>query len=163
MERNQFKDQYIKALPKIPEGLDLGLDKFNLYDISKYKSIKLNKSDSEFLSNVGMPNQAAPFLSFNPVCDWDFQPDNYFALGADGNGSPICIEYETGFIVLLDHDWDMKKVFINSSLIQFAESLCMYRSMLTNEKLNNCFESMCKIDGKLKEDGQWWLDQIKYS
>lgn len=163
MKLSVFKKRYIGALPEVPKDLDLKLDEFHLFD-SNLRGAKLLKSyDLDHLVSVGMPSQASPFLSFGSYPDWEYEADKYFPIGADGSGSNLCIDLSNGEVVLLDHDWGMKRVFINSSLEAFAECLCIYQESLRNECINNCMGLMCNADRKLLNSGEWWANEVGHS
>jgi len=101
------------------------------------------ESYKTFLVEAGLPDSAAPFLSFGPQYgekplslvseDWGL-PEKfscYRIIGSTGSGDPICIdESENGAVIYLNHDRNFQKVFINSSVIQLAESLLRYRYLV---------------------------------
>ena len=163
MKLSEFKERYIGALPEVPKGLDLKLGEFQLYDSNLRAITLLKHSDSEHLVTVGMPSQASPFLSFSGYPDWEYKADHYFPIGADGSGSNLCIDLSNGEVVLLDHDWGMKRVFINSSLETFAECLCIYQECLRDENISNCMGLMCNADNKLLTSGEWWANEVSHS
>lgn len=163
MDLIEFKQRYIRALPEVPEGLNLGLDEFHLFDPSAKGASLLNKEDYEHLVSVGLPVQAPPFLSFGDYLDWDYDADRYFPIGSDGAGNNICIDINTRDVVLLDHDWDMKRIFINSSLDKFAECLCVFQEAVRAESFDQCLGLMTGVDGKLVKSGDWWANEVEQS
>src|SRR5262245_50914116 len=102
-----------------------------------------------------LPNSAAPCLTFeyaaHPKPLWEVFgiPDhwdesdrrrlaNYRMIGADGAGSPICIDQLTGKVVLLDHEnWFRTVEFVNSSVKQLGECLLAYMGEHIQEKLRS--------------------------
>lgn len=159
MELSNFKERYIAALPSVPEDLDLGLDEFHLYNSVDLHESKVSEKDKSFLMKVGLPRQAAPFLSFSNHEVYGFSPEEYFPIGADGVGNNILIEIDSGAIVLLDHDWDMKRFFINTSLEDFVHCLLIYTEYLESDNLVQCFKKMCDIDSNLPSEGEWWKSE----
>ena len=113
-----------------------------------YSPAQVDKSkfDSEaliFLTTCGLPCDAAPFLSFSEIkegklltpnqrfkIDFDGLGD-YLMFGSNGSGDPICIDtIDKSQIIYLNHDSYFEKVFINSSILQFAVSLTKYRDFI---------------------------------
>ena len=163
MELREFKERYIRALPEMPDGLDLRLDEFHLFDPGMGVAQSLSDNDFEHLVSVGLPMQASPFLSFGDYPDWDYGADRYFPIGADGSGSNICIDMSNGEVVLLDHDSGMKRVFLNSSLHSFLECLCIYQEALRADDFDQCLVLMFNADRKLIDVGEWWANEVKHS
>ncbi|WP_027251976.1 SUKH-4 family immunity protein [Photobacterium halotolerans] len=163
MKLSEFKKRYIAALPEVPKYLDLKLDNFHLYDSSLPGTTLLKRSDLEHLVTVGMPSQASPFLSFGSYSDWEYNADRYFPIAADGSGSNLCIDSGNGEVVLLDHDWGMKRVFINSSLEAFSECLCIYQECLRDQSINNCMGLMYSAGSELYISGEWWANEVSHS
>jgi hypothetical protein len=96
------------------------------------------ESTLSVLSTVGLPFQAAPFLSFNQTLA-EFQSlDTYFQLedstwkrfiiiGADGAGNPIVLDTNTqDEVLLLDHDNDFVALPVAQSLLILLGCLVVY-------------------------------------
>jgi hypothetical protein len=92
-----------------------------------------------FLTTCGLPQSAAPGLSFGVNQDtlltvnqrlrlnWA-DLDDYLVIGSNGSGDPICISIASGDqIVCLNHDNLFEPVFMNSSVWQLCEILLRYR------------------------------------
>jgi HEAT repeat protein len=106
------------------------------------EQLAIADEDREFLVEAGLPNSAAPFLSFDApksgelrtVADTYGRPDKfrrYRIIGSDGSGNPIVIDEEKkGEVVCLDHEEKFERTLINKSIRQLAESLLVYRSMV---------------------------------
>jgi hypothetical protein len=108
-----------------------------------------------WLIKAGLPEEAAPFLSFGPQGSKGWFPNVstlfqltdeysvYRVIGCNGSGDPICIdESENGVIILLHHDEDFRQIFLNSSIPQLAESLLYYREFVNyiiQEKGENAY------------------------
>jgi hypothetical protein len=91
-----------------------------------------------------LPDEAAPCLSFQEAASsrplWEMfgAESNWSAadrerlarfrmIGTDGAGNPICLEQDTGSVVLLDHEDRFRtRQFVNSSVRQLGECLLAY-------------------------------------
>jgi hypothetical protein len=158
----KFRLRYVRALPEVPAGMNLGLDEFYSFPESYLTAYALSQVDANFLCSVGLPKQASPFLSFTDYSEGIDIPEGYCPIGADGSGNHIFIERGSGNVVLLDHDFEMNRVFINGSLIQFAECLCLYQEHLTTESISHCFAAMREIDKALEAENSWWKNIITH-
>ncbi|TQV65818.1 SMI1/KNR4 family protein [Exilibacterium tricleocarpae] len=106
----------------------------------------------KFLLEAGLPDAAAPFLSFDvierhgltEISEVWGSPDDYsesekerlsryFIIGSDGSGNPLAIDTDSNFeIVHLDHDnWFQTVTILNSSLFHLAEFLLLVRDMVS--------------------------------
>lgn len=104
--------------------------------------IRMSETDKAFLISAGLPDSAAPFLGLlrpevgmlPTYSEYAGLPDTfrgYRVIGHNGSGDAICIdEGGDGTIVSLNHDDHYRRVFMNSSIPQLAESLLVYRSMV---------------------------------
>ncbi len=111
--------------------------------------ISLPEDSREFLISAGLPDSAAPFLDFrapdvgqlpNVAESWQQGAEfrRYRIIGSNGSGDPVCIdEAENGQVVYLNHDFNFKRVFINSSIPTLAESLLMYRKCIRDVQERN--------------------------
>jgi hypothetical protein len=94
-----------------------------------------------FLVQVGLPVQAAPFLSFsqhdNPARGGFYQVQQqydlansfarYIAIGSDGEGNPIVINIQQqDRIEWLDHEDDFAPHYVNASVQTLASCLVVY-------------------------------------
>lgn len=95
--------------------------------------------DKAFLQQAGLPEDAAPFLAFDPPVDelptvadeWPGAKgcERYRMIGADGEGNPIAIdEARAGEVVLLNHERQFARTLMNTSVRQLAASLLAYRT-----------------------------------
>ena len=168
MNGTEFKNRYIKSLPPVPEGLDVKLDEFVLFDFQTLESGDLNKKDKEFLLEAGLPRDASPFLSFQAYSLKDIASrrevfgidESFFPIGHNGSGDSVAIDTISGEVVYFNHDFHMKKVFINSSLRQFAECLCIYQEHMTNSTMNSCLEEIEDVDPSAIEKEAMWFSEI---
>ena len=122
------------------------------------EGLTLSEEDKAFLTQAGLPEEAAPFLAFEApesgqlptVADqWD-QPKAYAAyrvIGFDGAGNSIALdENSQGEVVLLDHDHKFARVLVNKSVWQLAESLLAYRKFVSDSQEE--FGEEAFLDGK---------------
>jgi hypothetical protein len=91
-----------------------------------------------FLQEIGFPENASPDLDFTDLSDKLFthtqlytksdfpQLDEYYVIGATGEGNPVCMDAKNGNIVYIDHDNGFEMVFINNSLMQFSYFLVCF-------------------------------------
>jgi len=141
------------------------------------------------LSSVGLPFQAAPFLSFNQTLA-EFQSlDTYFQLGdstwkrfviigADGAGNPIVLDTGTqDQVLLLDHDNDFVALPINQSLFSLLGCLAVYsqfvaglvtsrgsgaylKSNFTDAQFASLREDLRTVDNHTVELRGFWYDEL---
>jgi hypothetical protein len=121
---------------------------------------------------VVLPDEAAPFLNFDqaarPAHIWEVfgNPSQwsdtererlapYQMIGSDGAGNPVCIERDTGAVVLLDHeDRFHSRQFVNSSVRQLAECLMAYMGEKDAERFRGAVRG---IDlAAMAERSFWW-------
>ena len=165
----EFKRRYIKSLPSVPEELNLKLDEFVLFDSQTLESSGLSEKDKEFLLEAGLPRDASPFLTFQAYSLNDISKrkevfgidETFFPIGHNGSGDPIVIDTKSGEVLYFNHDNYMKKVFINSSLKQFAESLCVQQENRTSNTLNKCLAEISYIDAPAAEKETMWYSEIQ--
>ncbi len=141
------------------------------------------------LSTIGLPSQAAPFLSFNQTLA-EFQTlDIYFQLeastwkhfviiGADGAGNPIVLDTSTqDQVILLDHDNDFVSLPIAQSLLillgclvvysQFVDDLVTSRGSraylkadFTDAQFASLREALHTVDSQTIETRGFWHDEL---
>ena len=113
-----------------------------------------------FLRDAGLPEDAAPFLSFGQLNEpetvasaWGLEAkfDRYVMIGSDSEGSPICIEREKdGNVVLLDHDSGFAATFMNSDAARLAECLLAFRNLVRDTQERNGQDAY--LDGDIPVD-----------
>lgn len=126
---------------------------------------KLPDELQAFLYNAGLPDGAAPCLSFDTIGSnglkyiyevWGNESSysdeeikelsKYLVIGSDGCGNPLVINCDENYqIYHLDHeDHFSTSTFVNSSLIQLAKFLLQVREIITksNEELEDDFDEM---------------------
>lgn len=108
------------------------------------RPLPLTASAAEFLQQAGLPDEAAPSLSFvgdvhtagannciDLLTNWFpfLAPSysNYVVIGTDGSGDIIALNTAKDCIVeWLDHENDFSPRFMNSSILQLAHCLLAY-------------------------------------
>jgi len=123
----------------------------NFGDITTYSSQRVdkygfNQSTAIFLKTIGLPIDAAPFLSFSKDSDesykgflkltdfYDFLEkdfDKYIVIGSTGNGDEIVIDtIDNCKIKILDHEDNFSEIFANNSIDKFAKGLIIYHDFI---------------------------------
>ena len=102
----------------------------------------LPQEDKEFLVIAGLPESAAPFLSFESPTSGELPSvasawglaadfDRYRLIGTDGSGNPIALdESMQGAVVCLDHENGFSRALMNTSVRHLAEALLAYRRLV---------------------------------
>lgn len=127
-------------------------------DIESLLGLKLKSQTIEFLTNAGLPFDAAPFLSFvqnkadqfnsidklsNYFKHLNFIYDKYILIGFCNDGDIIAIDTENSDqIKWLSHEDHFSPKFFNSSINCLAECILIYRDFIQtiqNENGENAF------------------------
>ncbi len=144
------------------------------------EDLEIDKEAKKFLMEAGLPDSAAPSLSFSvgmpSICEkygMEEEYSSYKYIGSTGWGDPICLYEDDGSIVYLDHEENLEyQTFINSSILQLAESLLVYAQLIQETQKENgddafldnniperlkkwIFEELKRIDPPAVEDGFW--------
>jgi hypothetical protein len=138
--------------------------KINKYDSKRIDKFGFNESTSIFLKTNGLPEEAAPFLSFSKDNDEQYEGllrltdyfdflesdfNRYIVIGSTGNGDEIVIDLnDVCKIKVLDHEDNFSEEFANSSIEKFAKGLILYHDF---------------IDLILSENGEDALIDFKFS
>jgi hypothetical protein len=132
----------------------------SLQTLSRFE---LNKETVDFLSQSGLPSDAAPFLGFvgdvHPkdkystisfLTEWfDFlesEYSRYIVIGSDGSGDVIAINTKNNdAIEWLDHEDYFSSRFMNASITQLANCLLCYRDFVkainAGKTVDECFDT----------------------
>lgn len=154
------------GLDNLPE-LRNELLEFVVYDAALLKKFGVSKGDVAYLSEVGLPRQAAPFLDFSAYSETDLRdiyrdtPSNIFPLGGNGSGDLLGIDVSTANVIYLNHDKNNERVFINSSVATFVETLCLYQEYMTSNNDAQFLSSLAKIDQPASADGGMWRAELR--
>lgn len=155
------------------------------------RGISLPSEAREFLGPIGLPREAAPFLSFKcpdagPLCrasDTYHLAKSYSVyceIGVDGIGNPICLVEGAGVgrIVSLDHENRFAEIIVNSSVQQLHKSLLAFRRCVSmtqqlngqdawlegkipHELISDLEETIRTIDPDALVDGAFWPGEIQ--
>ena len=143
-------------------GLRDELLEFVIYSAELLRRRGVSEADIAYLSVVGLPRQAAPFLDFEAHSDPDLDqiysnnPQLLFPLGGNGSGDLVGIEFSTRAVIYSNHDSNNERVFINSSIEAFAESLCLYQEYMVTKNGDVFLDALMQLDPvAVAEDGMW--------
>ena len=123
-----------------------GGDKLNQFTSERLQQFNLNSLTINYLLTSGLPQDAAPFLTFvNNTTEqyygvdlltkqFDFlesEYEKYLVIGSDGSGDLIVINMdEKDQINWLDHEDYFAQHFMNTNLSKLLESLLHYRTFV---------------------------------
>ncbi|WP_209569899.1 SMI1/KNR4 family protein [Herbaspirillum sp. 1130] len=166
MKSFDFKTRFIGALPSIPPGLELNLDRFVEFDKNLLSC--LAEEDSAFLERHGLPCDASPFLSFSAYSPSQIAqsietfalPPHYLPIGNNGAGDIIAIDEDSRQVVYFNHDAHNLRVFINSTVNQFAECLCVFQEHLRSETMSSCLTEIEGIDAAAANVNTMWHSEV---
>ncbi len=127
-------------------GSDNGFSRLFTIKRSQLELLDLNIITTDFLNESGLPDSAAPYLSFiddsqdvfkginrltNQYNFLDERFSKYIVIGSDGNGDPVVINKQLNCqIECLNHENDFECRFMNSSVLHLAEFLIIYRDFV---------------------------------
>lgn len=134
-----------------------------------------------YLSEAGLPEDAAPCLSFGPGL-WDPWPPAESAtpvcvpIGTNGSGDPIAV-FPDGIVGDLNHDAGFAVRYLNRDVATLAECLLSYRALISEVQdaagpdawldgavpahLKARFETLLKeIDPAALEPGTLWAEEL---
>jgi hypothetical protein len=122
-------------------------DKLNPISLNRLNGLGLSKLSIEFLETAGLPESAAPFLSFAKDTDDIYEGINkltkvygflepefekYVVIGSCNDGDPIVINTENNDqIEHLDHEDYFSSRLFNSNISALADSLVAYRNFVS--------------------------------
>ena len=162
----EFKSRFIASLPIIPDDIDLTLDEFVSFPIERIAALRVNEADRRLLAECGLPADAAPFLSFGLSADRVLVPLDDFpdsvAIGHNGCGDMICIDQSAGgAVVYYNHDNHMRRVFMNSTLVQFAECLCLFANFMQTKDASTFTQQLKLVDLSALAAGTFWPNEVE--
>jgi hypothetical protein len=123
------------------------------FDFTEIEKAPINNTTKDFLK-VGFPRDAAPFLDFEwtsyankflnifecySKINLSIATKNYWILGSDNSGNPICIDVSNNDrIVLLDHEQKFELLdIVNNNIAEFAECLLLYKNFVSQIQAEN--------------------------
>lgn len=151
-------------------------------------TIPLSMDLLEFLSVVGLPKEAAPFLKFQlsafpafvSVDDlYDVErPDlsDYLVIGENAEGDPLVLQPMNGFqVAYVKVDEDFDQVFINSSLDKLSIFMYLYDQFVqrfadensdglkfTEQDWEFLFKQLHDLDSEAVQEGTFWHFYLEY-
>ena len=161
-----FKTLFVAALPSLPSGLDVQLDEFIFWEPGQLPLMA--EEDAEFLVEQGLPDSAAPFLSFAVYSGTEATrrrtifgvADHYFPLGHTGSGDVLALDSQTREVVYFNHDFNNQRVFINATLQLFAQCLCVFQQHLRDSTMARCLDEIGRIDPVAAAAGSMWAEEV---
>lgn len=162
----EFKSRFIASLPPIPDDIDLSLDDFSTFPTERVACLRISDADRRLLAECGLPIDAAPFLSFGLSIERVLMPLDGFpdsvAIGQNGSGDMICIDQSAnGAVVYYNHDNHMQRVFMNSSVMQFAECLCLFSEFMRTKDAGTFARHVERVDSPALAAGTFWLNEVR--
>ncbi|MEQ9220292.1 MAG: SUKH-4 family immunity protein [Cyclobacteriaceae bacterium] len=164
-------------------------EEFIIFDGVALELLNLNSQQFNFLTEIGLPKESAPFLSFRNDLNsintiYELQNSNYnskIMIGSDGAGDPICLEITNKHIYACDHEDDFEPYFMNTGVIELFKFLSLFRefggqliekrgeyafidSDFTDDELFELTTKMKLIDPSALERSTFWsyeIDTIK--
>ena len=149
----EFKVKWNAGIESFEEdGEIISIGKLVQCEHEELELLGIQSDLSNFLTNIGLPDSAAPFMSFEEIArnglskvydvwgtksDYSTEDisrlDNYLVIGSDGAGNPLVIDIKNDCKVLhLEHEDLFKTVtFVNSSVFNLAEFLLEVRSLIS--------------------------------
>jgi hypothetical protein len=166
MKPKEFRKRFLKTIRK---GAPSRLKRFVKFNKIMIESLKLSPEDRAILLKVGLPESAAPFLDFNAydidkLNDYSVlvpDPARFYIIGHNGSGDAIAIDKNIGHIVFFNHDMDLEKVFINSSVVKLAKCLCLYAENRKSKNPDELFDKLVSTDSAIEDGKSFWITEIE--
>ena len=140
-------------------------------------NINFNTKTMKFLKN-GLPENVAPYLSFDPKVE--IFNDGLYGIGSDGAGNPIAIDSKNNdIIVLLDHELGFKPIQkINKNVIELSKCLLefktfieqinfefgedgFYESKFTERHISELKKQFKKINPNMFSESEFWENEFE--
>lgn len=161
-----FKQRFLAALPTTPAGLNLQLDEFVVFEQDSL--VELDDRAIRLLTEQGLPRRASPFLSFSGYPNAEVAnlresgviPQGFVPLGQNGSGDLLGVDASTKEVIYFNHDAQNARVFINSTLDLFTESLCLYQEHLRGGAMHLCLGKIEAIDPAAAKPGSMWHAEV---
>jgi hypothetical protein len=157
-----FKQRFLASLPHTPPELKLQLDAFVVFE--RCAVAELDDHAVDVLTGDGLPCRAPPFLSFSGysasvIADLRKNrviPEAFVPLGQNGAGNVLGVDAATSEVIYLDHDASNVRVFINSTLPLFLESLCIYQEHLRAGTVPLSLDAIGRMDPPAVHPTSMW-------
>jgi hypothetical protein len=114
-----------------------------IFPFEVFEGLPVPYETKAFLSEVGLPVSAAPFLDFfaptigvlpTAAQSWrmeDADLQGYFVIGSNGSGDPIAVDV-VGAVYYLNHDAGFHPCYINRDVWTMSEALLCYRQLVAD-------------------------------
>jgi hypothetical protein len=168
MKLEEFEKRYREARRRSDDLMPGGGNvEFYRYPLDILQSSSLLPDEAEFLSRVGLPKQAAPYLIFGnlyeqlPALAESF--DECFCLGFAGRQRLLVVDKNVGDVQCLELSGEgINLLPVNYSLAHFAECLCLFEEWVDKTTLHECYGAMQLADPFLKsEDENFWKQETE--
>lgn len=161
MKPEEFRERYLSLLLPVPPELDLNIDEFVQFSTIKVAQLNIPQADKDLLTVSGLPTDAAPFLSFGLTNETALEPlgelPHCKIIGHNSYGDMICIdEFDGGAVVYFNHDQEMARVFMNSSVRSLAHGLCAYLEFRQTQDEERCRRAIFEYDQRAMEENSFW-------
>lgn len=159
MDAEEFKVRYLRSVSDVADDLRDDVSAFVLFGADRLESEAVDLHARDWLSRVGLPADAGPWLSFSSESNYPegLIPSAFFHLGATGYGDPICLEKASGRIVGLDHEQRMSPFLLNSGLAEFATFLCLFSEHFRSRRMHECVAEMKAVDAIACAESGFWV------
>src|SRR5438445_70063 len=140
---NELRSRRISMTPdEFKRAWEQNGDRLVTFPPEAVATLHIPENHRAFLIQPGLPESAAPYLDFggkhyvgipSAAQLWKAGEafERYRVIGANGFGDPICLDEESaGAVVYLNHDDEMKRGFINSTVECLACSLLAFREVV---------------------------------
>ncbi|MCZ6834414.1 MAG: SUKH-4 family immunity protein [Planctomycetota bacterium] len=173
MNPTEFQIRFSKSIGESPQNPGIEESFFRSFPEESINLLQIAEEDKRILREVGFPKDAAPFLSFTFGIDeilqnlsviddaYGVEFNTFKTFGHTGSGDVICIDESDGSIVYLNHDRNMERVFINSSLPKFAESLCLMAEAIESDYEFEFMNELAKVDPPAIASEAMWTEEYE--
>lgn len=156
-------------------------DYLGQYPTDSLAASALPEITKHFLRVAGMPQEAAPFLSFaSTTLRWlgnaKGDLNQLYSIGSDESGNPIVVD-KNGVVWLIDHEMTSRRTFVNSSVPMLADCLLAYRGFvaeavaiggddallygrISHSIIKRVFDSIKMIDHPAARSGSFWDGEL---
>jgi hypothetical protein len=176
-------------MDRVDYKLKWNKDELNTFTRDDFKGLTVDEATIQFLVDVGLPDNAAPFVAFDrkelrtieQIYSTGNPADKFLIdIGFDGAGDPICIDVQDNCkIVALDHEDDFRPRLVNTSVSELFAFLTIYKdfgdnlrqlrgddafidSNFTDEELNELLSQLKLVDSDaLSNDSTFWSQEIE--
>lgn len=160
----EFRRRLEDAAPEIPADLGIQFPDWAPFPAAIVDYLKLSDTDRALLLETGLPREASPFLTFGGALEnlRELQPHlgqafaPFRVLGSNGSGDLIVADERDGRVLYHNHDSGMDEVFINSSITQLAESICLFQEGMSSGWRVDFLKALAEVDHRASRDGCMW-------